>query len=134
MTNKRASADPSKEIHGLYMIEKYERIIDYLYPLAQTIPRKHGAFRELLIQHLFLVAEHLNDAIKINQLNRCYVLDSSLGHLRLLLRFMMHHKRKLITEHQLETAQTLINEIGCMLGKRIKRLREQKKDANIERA
>jgi hypothetical protein len=41
MTSKRASADPSKEAHGLYMIEKYERVIDYLYPLAQTIPRKH---------------------------------------------------------------------------------------------
>jgi hypothetical protein len=30
------------------MVEKYERVIDYLYPLAQTIPRKHGTFRELL--------------------------------------------------------------------------------------
>ena len=45
MTSKRASADPSKEAHGLYMVEKYERVIDYLYPLAQTIPRKHGTFR-----------------------------------------------------------------------------------------
>jgi hypothetical protein len=134
MSNKRASEDPSKEIHGLYMIEKYERVLDYLYPLAQNMPRKHGTFRELLIRHLFLVAEYLNDAIKLNQLNRCYVLDSSLGHLRLLLRFMMHHKRKLITEHQLETAQTLIGEIGCMLGSRIKRLQEQKKDANLRRA
>jgi hypothetical protein len=63
MANKRASADPSKEAHGLYMVEKYERVIDYLYPLAQTVPRKHGTFRELLIRQLFLVAEHLNDAL-----------------------------------------------------------------------
>lgn len=81
MTAQRASADPSKEAHGLYMVEKYERVIDYLYPLAQTIPRKHGTFRELLIQQLFLAAEHLNDAIKANQLSRCYVLDGSLGQL-----------------------------------------------------
>ena len=81
MTNKRASADPSKEAHGLYMVEKYERVIDYLYPLAQTIPRKHGTFRELLIRQLFLVAEHLNDAIKANQLSRCYVLDGAMGQL-----------------------------------------------------
>lgn len=27
MTIKRASSDPSKEAHGLYMVEKYERVI-----------------------------------------------------------------------------------------------------------
>jgi len=134
MTSKRASADPSKEAHGLYMVEKYERVIDYLYPLAQTIPRKHGTFRELLIRHLFLVAEHLNNAIKANQLSRCYALDGSLGQLRLFLRFMVHHKRKLITEHQQETAQSLISEVGAMLGNWIKRLHEQKKSARLERA
>jgi hypothetical protein len=113
------------------MVEKYERVIDYLYPLAQTIPRNHGTFRELLIRQLFLVAEHLNEAIKANQLSRCYVLDGSLGQLRLLLRFMVHHKRKLMTEHQQETAQTLVGEVGAMLGSWIKRLREQKKGAKI---
>ena len=128
MTIKRASEDPSKEAHGLYMVEKYERVIDYLYPLAQTIPRKHGTFRELLIRQLFLVAEHLNDAIKANQLSRCYVLDGSLGQLRLMLRFMVHHKRKLITEHQQEIAQATIGEVGAMLGGWIKRLKGAKID------
>jgi hypothetical protein len=42
MNKKRASADPSKEAHGLYMVEKYERVVDYIYPIAQSIPRKHG--------------------------------------------------------------------------------------------
>lgn len=128
MTVKRASADPSKEAHGLYMVEKYERVIDYIYPLAQTVPRKHGTFRELLIRQLFLVAEHLNDAIKANQLSRCYALDSSLGQLRLMLRFMVHHKRKLITEHQQEIAQEFIGEVGAMLGGWIKRLKGAKID------
>lgn len=113
------------------MVEKYERVIDYLYPLAQTIPRKHGTFRELLICQLFLVAEQLNDAIKANQLSRCYVLDGGLGQLRLLLRFMVHHKRKLMTEHQLKTTQALVGEVGAMLGGWIKRLQEQKKSAKL---
>jgi len=86
------------------MVEKYERVIDYLYPLAQTIPRKHGTFRELLIRQLFQVAEHLIDAIKANTLSRCYVLDGSLGQLRLMLRFMVHHKRKLITEGRMDSS------------------------------
>jgi len=108
------------------MVEKYERVIDYLYPLAQTIPRRHGTFRELLIRQLFLVAEHLNDAIKANTLGRCYVLDGSLGQLRLMLRFMVHHKRKLMTEHQQEAAQSLIGEVGAMLGSWIKRQKAAK--------
>jgi len=105
------------------MVEKYERVIDYLYPLAQTVPRKHGTFRELFIRQLFLVAEQLNDAIKAKILSRCYVLDGGLGQLRLMLRFMVHHKRKLITEHQQEIAQLLIGEVGAMLGSWIKRLK-----------
>jgi uncharacterized membrane protein YsdA (DUF1294 family) len=47
---------------------------------------------------------------------------------------MVHHKRKLITEHQLETAQALVGEVGAMLGGWIKRLQEQKKSAKLERA
>ena len=108
------------------MVEKYERVIDYLYPLAQTIPRKHGTFRELLLRQLFLVAEQLNDAIKAKTLSRCYVLDGGLGQLRLMLRFMVHHKRKLMTEHQQETAQALIGEVGAMLGSWIKRQKSAK--------
>lgn len=126
MTINRASDNPSKEAHGLYMVEKYERVIDYLYPIAQTIPRKHGTFRELLLKQLFKVAEDLNDAIKANQISRCYVLDGSLGQLRLMLRFMVHHKRKLLTEHQLESAQALVGEIGSMLGSWLKRLKAGK--------
>ena len=73
------------------------------------------------------IAEHLNTAIKANRLSKCYVLDGSLAQLRLLLRFMVHHRRKMLTEHQLETAQTLIAEVGAMLGSWVKRLQKAKK-------
>jgi hypothetical protein len=107
------------------MVEKYERVIDYLYPIAQTIPRKHGTFRDLLIKQLFESAQHLNEAIKANQLSRCYIIDGSLGQLRLMLRFMVHHKRKLLTERQEEVAQELIGEVGAMLGSWIKKLKSK---------
>jgi len=125
MTAKRATEQPGKEAHGLYMLEKYEKVIEYLYPIAQNIPRKHGVFRDLFISHLFHTASLLSDAIKVNQLNRCYLLDSAIAQLRMLTRFMVHHKRKLITEHQLETAQQMISEIGSMLGKWISRLKKK---------
>lgn len=127
MLNRRSSAQPGKESHNLYMLEKYERVIDYLYPIAQNIPRKHGVFRDLLIKQLFLVADHMNEAIKVNQLNRCYILDGSLSQLRMMLRFMVHHKRKLITENQLENGQILVGEVGAMLGSWIKKLQSQKR-------
>lgn len=123
MIKDQSSADPTKTAHGLYMVEKYERVLDYLYPLVQTIPRKHGTFRDLLLRQLFTVAEHLNDAIKANQLSRLYVFDGSLAQLRLMLRFMVHHKRKLLTERQEEVAQDLIGEVGAMLGSWIKKLK-----------
>jgi len=125
MTAKRATAQPGKEAHGLYMLEKYERVIEYLYPIAQNIPRKHGVFRDLLIEHLFHTAQLLADAIKVNQLNRCYLFDSAIAQLRMLTRFMVHHKRKMITEHQLEVAQGMIAEVGSMLGKWICRLKKK---------
>jgi len=44
---------------------------------------------------------------------------------------MVHHKRKLMTEHQLETSQALVGEVGAMLGSWIKRLQDQKKGAKV---
>jgi hypothetical protein len=128
-SEKRATNNPDQEAYRLYMVEKYERVIEYLYPIIQSIPRKHGSFRELMIRQLFLVADHLNDAIKANQLSRCYTLDGSLGQLRLMLRFMVSYKRKMLTEHQLETVQAMIGEVGSMLGAWIKRLRQIKNPA-----
>lgn len=124
MTSKRSSSQPGKEAHGLYMVEKYERVIEYLYPIAQNVPRQHGIFKELLIKQLFYVGEKLNDAIKANQLSRCYALDSALEQLRLYLRFMVSYKRKMITEHQLEVAQSLLAEVGGMLNAWIVKLRK----------
>ncbi len=125
MNESRSSSDPTKVAHGLYMVDKYERVIDYLYPIAQTIPRKHGTFRDLLIKQLFESSQHLNEAIKANQLSRCYVVDGSLAQIRLMLRFMVHHKRKLLTERQEEVAQELIGEVGAMLGSWIKKLKSK---------
>jgi hypothetical protein len=37
--NNKSSSEPNKEAFKLYMVEKYERVVDYLYPIAQSIPR-----------------------------------------------------------------------------------------------
>lgn len=37
----------------LLIVEKYERVIAYLYPIIQRTPRKHGIARDYLLARLF---------------------------------------------------------------------------------
>jgi hypothetical protein len=34
------------------VVEKYETVIQYLYPIAQNLPRKHGVVRDMFLQCL----------------------------------------------------------------------------------
>lgn len=46
--------DPVKDAAPCYdqmaIVEKYEKVIAYLYPIAQSIPRKHGVARDMFLQ------------------------------------------------------------------------------------
>ena len=48
--------EPIKEAGACYdqmaVVEKYERVISYLYPLAQSLPRKHGVARGMFLAAL----------------------------------------------------------------------------------
>jgi len=41
-----------KPYTDLIIIEKYEKFLNYMYPIAQNIPRKHGIAKEMFIQSL----------------------------------------------------------------------------------
>ena len=51
----------------LAIVQKYEVFLNYFYPIAQNIPRKHG------------VAHHLRLARKARRKNRDYLLDDLLS-------------------------------------------------------
>lgn len=34
------------------IVEKYERVVAYLYPIAQSMPRRHGVARDMFLQCL----------------------------------------------------------------------------------
>jgi hypothetical protein len=40
-------AEASRSYDQMALIEKYERVINYLYPIAQSMPRKHGVMRDM---------------------------------------------------------------------------------------
>ena len=103
----------------LLIVEKYERVIAYLYPIIQRTPRKHGVVRDKFLSRMFDQTELFMQAGKSNQISRLYLADANLAMLRFYLRFFresIHH----ITINQESHAQALIAEVGAILGAWIK--------------
>lgn len=100
----------------LAVVERYDQFINYIYPITQNIPRKHGCFRDSLLENLLNVPDKIYEAAKSNQVGKVNNLDSALAALRWKLRFAVHHDRKLITRHQHEVASVHLAEVGKMVG------------------
>ncbi len=111
---------PEKEVTQCYeqmnIVEKYETVIAYLYPIAQNIPRKHGVAKAMFIECLLEQVKLIVEAGKSGQISRLYVADAGLSQLRFWLRFLVSKQVRSITPHQVETAQVLIAEAGRLLG------------------
>ena len=108
----------------LLIVEKYERVITYLYPIIQRTPRKHGIARDQFLARLFDQAELFIQAGKSGQISRLYAADANLAMLRFYIRFFrgeLHH----ITIKQEGYAQVLIAEVGAIMGAWINRLKGQ---------
>lgn len=112
--------EPEKEVAQCYeqmnIVEKYETVIAYLYPIAQNIPRKHGVAKAMFIECLLEQVKLIVEAGKSGQISRLYVADAGLSQLRFWLRFLVSKQVRSITPHQVETAQVLIAEVGRLLG------------------
>lgn len=83
---------PEKESVQSYeqmlIVEKYETVIAYLYPIAQNLPRRHGTARAMFIDCLLGQVQLIVEAGKSGQISRLYVADAGLAHLRFWLRFL----------------------------------------------
>ncbi len=107
----------------MFIVEKYEKVISYLYPIAQNIPRRHGVAREKFLDCLLGQVNLFIVAGKSNQVSRLYAADAGLATLRFWLRFLSGiQKPHGMTPHQVEAAQVLIAEVGKILGAWIVRL------------
>lgn len=111
---------PEKEAVASYeqmaIVEKYEKVISYLYPVAQNLPRRHGAARDMFLACLLGQVELFVQAGKSGQISRLYAADAGLATLRFWLRFLVGVHVKGITQHQVQVAQAMIAEVGKMLG------------------
>lgn len=109
-------ADASQTYEPMAVVEKYESVIRYLYPIAQNLPRKHGVARDMFLACLLGQVQLFVEAGKSNQISRLYVADGGLANLRFWLRFLAGEQVKSITPHQVKTAQMLLADVGKILG------------------
>lgn len=108
--------DTNQNYEPMAVVEKYETVIKYLYPIAENLPRKHGVARDMFLTCLLGQVQLFVEAGKSNQVSRLYIADAGLSHLRFWLRFLCGEQVRGITPHQVQTAQVLIAEVGKMLG------------------
>ena len=113
----------------LAIVQKYEVFLNYFYPIAQNIPRKHGVAKMLLIEALLAQPALFIKAGKSGHVSRLYEADAGLAHLRFWLRFCSNPDRNIITLRQHQAAEVMIAEVGRLLGSWI----ASKKGATQER-
>lgn len=105
-----------RRVQSLAIVERYDQTVSYLYPIIQTMPRRHGRYRDKLLDTLLSVPGLIYAAAKSNQVSRIYHADAALAELRWLLRFAAAPTQKLITPHQHEVASVHLAEVGKMVG------------------
>lgn len=98
------------------IVEKYEQVIAYLYPIAQNIPRRHGVARDLFLRCLLGQPDLFFQAGKSNQVSKIYAADAGLAQLRFWLRFLVGPSLRGITPHQHQVAGCKLAEVGAMVG------------------
>ena len=100
----------------LLIVEKYEQVISYLYPIIQSAPRKHGVARDRFLSALFDQVNFFIVAGKSGQISQLYKADANLAMIRFWMRFFRKRVNAL-TPHQEQVAQSMIAEVGKILGK-----------------
>lgn len=108
--------DYTSSYDQMVIVEKFESVYDYLYPIAQNIPNKHGVVKKMLLECLVDQFRLFHIAGKSNQIARLHDADAGLAYLRNLLRLLSKPYIRSMTLHQVETAQVLISEVGKIMG------------------
>lgn len=112
--------DETSSFRQLAIVEKYERFVEYLYPVLQNCPRRHGIARDAVLKAMFEQVDLFIIAGKSKQASRLYSADANLALLRFWLRFLASPARKIITPNQHRVAAEQLAEVGRMLGAWIK--------------
>jgi hypothetical protein len=99
---------------GLAIVDKYEAFVRYLYPIVQNSPRRHGVFRDTVLEALFEPIGGLHYAARSRQVSRLHAVDGQFATLRSYLRFL--YTFRMIGLKQQQAALARLAEAGRMLG------------------
>ena len=66
----------------MLIVEKYEKLINYLYPILQSIPRTHGVAKNLVLTDLLIVPSMIMIAGKTGQVSKLYLIAAQLATVR----------------------------------------------------
>lgn len=108
--------DQTNSYDQMLIVDKFEIVIDYLYPIAQSIPKRHGVYKEALLHCFVEQLKLFHLAGKTGQISKLNDADSGLAYLRNLLRLLSKPYVRAMTIHQVQTAQVLIAEVGKIMG------------------
>ncbi|ODM71714.1 diversity-generating retroelement protein Avd [Bradyrhizobium elkanii] len=116
--------DDNSATEALAIVEKYEAFVNYLYPILQNSPRRHGVIRDVVLAALFAPIGGLYHAAKSRQVSRLHAVDAEFATLRSHLRFLSQGHIKILTPKQHVAALALLAEPGKMLGAWLRKLKE----------
>ena len=108
-----------KKNEKLIIMERYDEFFEYTYPIIQSIPRKHGIFKNLILEQIIGMDKHIYKVVKSNQIFKLYELDIELDALRHRLRLCTHNKRRFITNEQHLNLSLKLNVVGKIIGSMI---------------
>jgi hypothetical protein len=108
--------DENSATDALAIVERYEAFVNYLYPILQNAPRRHGVLRDAVLAALFGPIGGLYHAAKSRQVSRLYAVDAEFATLRSFLRFLSRGDIKILGPKQHVAALALLAEPGKMLG------------------
>lgn len=111
----------------LVVVQKYERFINYFYPVAQNIPRAHQVAKTMFIQDMLKQVNLFVIAGKTPNINKLYEADAGLATLKYWVRFLSDENRKIITHRQYELGSIMLSEVGALLGAWMSSRRDSKK-------
>ncbi len=111
----------------LAIVERFERFVDYLYPVLLGVRRVHYVVRDRAISAMLDQIVLFNEAGKSGSLSKLYSADAGLASLRFYLRFLADADRKLISQHQHQVAAIHLAEVGKMLGAWIRKAQTTKR-------
>jgi len=129
LENQPAASLPKEHLcmRELAIVERYERYLDYVYPIFLGIKRAHYILRDKCLAEALEQVRLFDEAGKSQTLTKLYAADAGLQTQRFNLRFLSGKSRRLISRHQHEVAAIHLAEAGKMLGAWIRNARAAKR-------